>query len=200
MAPPTKAPPRKTFKEIYILGFQVIQIHVGDITETELFFTTYNSDENTNYVCPYSFIPKLPDAAQRKVDMLLVGAAKVNHSVTIIGMKGAGLKYDPVTPIALNELTGSKGTGTTGNVAIAAQRGDRFLVRINIDNDPRRDGRDFRGFMLEFQGTAPKDLIGKTIVGSIIPLSTPIVAMKPWGEAERQMVDIYRVFQSTFQP
>src|SRR5437870_2096950 len=127
MPPPAKAPPRKTFKEIYILGFQVIQIHVGDITETEVFFTTYNTDGNSNYVCPYAFFPKLPDAAQQKVDMVLVGAAKVNHSVTIIGMKGAVLKYDPVTPIALNELTGSEGKGTTGNVAIAAQRGDRFL-------------------------------------------------------------------------
>jgi hypothetical protein len=200
MAPPTKAPPRKAFKEIYILAYRFIQIHVGDITETEVFFATYNTDGNTNYVCPYAFFPKLPDAAQRKVDMVLVGAAKVNHSVTILGMQGAVLKYDPLSPIALNELTGSTGSITTGNVGIAAQRGDRFLVRINIDNDPRRDGRDFRAFMLEFQGTAPKDLIGKTIIGSVVPLSTPVVAMQPWGIAEKQMTDMYRPFQSIAQP
>ena len=50
MAPPTKAPSRKAFKEIYILAYRFIQIHVGDITETEVFFATYNTDGSTNYV------------------------------------------------------------------------------------------------------------------------------------------------------
>ena len=31
MAPPTKVTPRTVFKEIYILPYKFVQIHVGDI-------------------------------------------------------------------------------------------------------------------------------------------------------------------------
>jgi hypothetical protein len=126
--------------------------------------------------------------------------AKVNHSVSVIGFGGTVLKYDPVSPIALNELTGSAATLTTRNVAIAAQRGDKFLVRTTINNDPHRDGRDFRGFMLEFAGKPPKDLFGKLTNGTFVPLSRPIVAMQPWGTAEKVMREMFRPFTSAQQP
>src|SRR5215212_3097964 len=127
MAPPTKVPPRVVFKEIYVSPYRFVQIHVGAITESEVFFAAYNTDGKTNYVCPYGFFEKLPNAARGKLDDVLTGA-KVNHSVSVIGFGGTVLKYDPVSPIALNELTGSAATLTTRNVAIAAQRGDKFLV------------------------------------------------------------------------
>jgi hypothetical protein len=112
------------------------------------------------------------------------------------------LQYDPHDAIALNELTGSNGAITTGNAGIAAQRGNRFLVRINIDNDPRRDGRGLRVLMLEFEGTAPKDLIGKTFIGTVAPLLVPVAetGMKPWDRAEKRMQAMYTPFESIAQP
>ena len=203
MAPPTKVPPRTVFKEIYILPYKFAQIHVGNITEVEVFFAAYNSTAAGNFVCPYAFFEKLPDAAERKVQAVLTGIEKETHSVTTIGMRGPVLKYDPLGAIALNELTGSTtGKVTTGNVAIAAQRGNIFLVRINIDNDPGRDGRVLRAFMLEFEGTAPKDLIGKTFIGSFGALSLPVVdtGTKAWDSAEKRLQAMYTPFESIAQP
>jgi hypothetical protein len=37
MAPPAKVPPRVVFKEIYVLPYRFVQIHVGAITESEVF-------------------------------------------------------------------------------------------------------------------------------------------------------------------
>ena len=148
------------------------------------------------------FFEKLPDAVERKVQAVLTNTEKETHSVTTIGLREPVLQYDPHDAIALNELTGSNGAITTGNAGIAAQRGNRFLVRINIDNDPRRDGRGLRVLMLEFEGTAPKDLFGKTFFGSVAPLLVPVAetGMKPWDRAEKRMQAMYTPFESIAQP
>jgi hypothetical protein len=47
--------------------------------------------------------------------------------------------------------------------------------------------------MLEFEGTAPKDLIGKTFIGTVAPLLVPVAetGMKPWDRAEKRMQAMY---------
>jgi hypothetical protein len=190
------APPRKMFKELFLMGYRFVQIRVGGITEIEVFFAAYNTDGETNYVCPYAFFEKMPSAAQAKVDSEMVGSSKLGHSVSVIGSQGPVLKYDPVTPIGLDELTGLGSPVATGNIGIVAQRGTEFLARINIDNDRRRDGRDFRGFILDFAGTAPRDLVGKVISGSFVSIGTPVISMTPWGVAERKMKDFFEPFMS----
>jgi len=190
------APPRKTFKEIYIKSYRFVQIRVAEVREVEVFFAAYNTDGKANYVCPYGFFEKMPDAVQRKLDSELVGDTKLGHSVSVIGFDGPVFKYDPVTPIALNELIGLGSTIAKGNIAIAAQRGNEFLARISIDVDPRVNGRDSRGFMLDFSGSAPKDLVGKLIHGSFVALGPPVVSMTPWDIAERRMREMFAGFMS----
>ena len=83
MAPPTKVTPRTVFKEVYVLPYKFLQIHVGDIKEVEVFFAAYNTAANGNYMCPYAFFEKLPDAVERKVQAVLTNTEKETHSVSV---------------------------------------------------------------------------------------------------------------------
>lgn len=192
MAPP-KTPP-KTWKELYILGHKLLQLHVGHDSAIAAFFAAYNTDSDSNFVCPYVFMEKTSTTVTQEFDEVIMGTSKLPFSQTIIGMRSDGLKYSPSRPIGINELTGKGGPVANGNFAIVQQRSGNFLNRINIDLDSSRDGQSFRGFMLPYSGSAPKDLVGKLVRGLVAPVGAPIKDMTPWGKAEQMMDEFYGPF------
>ena len=183
----------KKWNEIYIIGHKMIQINVGSDTAIQATFAAYNTDGTSNFGCPYVFLEKTPASVTREIDDLIVGQSKLPHSKSVVGTESIAIKYSPVRPIGLNELTGVGGPIGEGSFGIAQQRHDNFLARINIDLVSGRDGQSLRGFMLPFSGTASKDLVGRAVRGIFAPSAT-IASMTPWARANRVMDDYFQGF------
>jgi hypothetical protein len=174
----------KQWNEIYIVAHRMIQISVGADKAIQATFAAYNTDGKTNFVCPYIFYEQTPANVTQELDDVMAGKSKLPHSKSVIGIESAAVKYAPANPIALDGLTG--GHSRSGNIGIAQQRYSDFLVRVTIDLNANLDGQSFHGFMLPFGGTAPKELIGKTLRGVFAPIRT-VVSMTPWVDANRIM-------------